>query len=192
MLKLETPMWRILPSRCMSASAPSASARRSSLSAFARSLGSPQMLPLSMSLIAPNPMRLTLSSPSFIGQLAQHRGKSERHARHAFVVKFFRCIAGQVVMRIAVKRGVGHHDRRVAVLAEGPVVRPRDPRDHAGRGHAFGWKLRVLPEGGDRPPYQGARAQVADEADEVGAVRVEPAERRRVMLAAGSVAVVAQ
>src|SRR5437763_9233746 len=79
------------------------------------------MLPLSMTRIAPNPMRLTLSSPSFIGQLAQHRGKSERHARHAFVVKLFRCIARQVVMRITVKRGVGHHDCRVAVIAEGPV-----------------------------------------------------------------------
>src|SRR5437870_2094239 len=123
MLKLETPMWRILPSRCMS---PSSAARRSTLSAFARSLGSPQMLPLSMTRIAPNPMRLTLSSPSFIGQLAQHRGKSERHARHAFVVKFFRCIAGQVVMRIAVKRGVGDHDRLVAVLAEGPMVRSEE------------------------------------------------------------------
>src|SRR3989454_12769230 len=125
---------------------PSSAARRSTLSAFARSLGSPQMLPLSMTRIAPNPMRLTLSSPSFIGQFAQHRGESERHARHAFVVKFFRGIAGQVVMRITGKRGGGHHDCPVAVLAEGPVVRPRDPRDDARRGHAFGGKLRVLPE----------------------------------------------
>src|SRR5438128_2504316 len=156
------------------------------MSAFARSLGSPQMLPLSMTRIAPNPMRLTLSSPSFFGQLAQHCGKSERHARHAFVVKFFRCIAGQVVMRIAVKRAVGDHDRLVAVLAEGPMVGPAHPWYGGGRGHALGGKLRVLPERGNQPPYQGARAQVADEADEIGAGRVEPAEPRGVMLAAGS------
>src|SRR5438445_9271505 len=104
------------------------------------------MLPLSMTRIAPNPMRLTLSSPSFIGQFAQHRGKSERHARHAFVVKFFRGIAGQVVMRIAVKRGVGHHDCRVAVLAEGPVVGPAHPWYGGGRGHAFRGEAGVLPE----------------------------------------------
>src|SRR3989454_967383 len=171
----------------MSASAPSETSS-STLSAFARSLGSPQMLPLSMTRIAPSPTRLTLSSPSFIGQFAQHRGKPERHARHAFVVKFFRGIAGQVVMRITVKRGVGHHDCRVAVLAERPMVGPAHPGNGGGRSHAFGGKPRVLPERGNRPPYQGARAQVADEADEIGAVRVEPAERRRGMLAAGSVA----
>ena len=49
-----------------------------------------------------------------------------------------------------------------------------------------------LPEGSDRSVHQGARADVADEGDEVAAVGIEEAERRRVALAAGLVAVAAE
>src|SRR3954471_18287208 len=97
-----------------------------------------------------------------------------------------------MVMRVAVERGVGDHDGRVVVLAERPVVRPGDTWKRRGRGDAFGWKARRPAESAERSPHQRARADIADEGDEIGSIRIEPAERRRIVLAARRVAVVAE
>src|SRR5687768_473465 len=171
---------------------PSATARRSTLSACGRSLGSPQMSSLSISRMAPKPRRLTLRSPILSCKLTQHPSEAERHARKTLVVELLRRVARQMVMRIAVEGRVRHHHRRIAVAPERPVVRPSDARNERGCSDAFRWELPVFAEEGNRLSDQAARAQVADESDEVGAVGIEQAERRRVALAAGGVAVVAE
>ena len=97
-----------------------------------------------------------------------------------------------MVMRVAVERGVGDHDGRVVVLAERPVVRPCDAWNRRGRGDAFRWKARRLAESADRSPHQRARADIAHEGDEIASIRIEPAKRRRIVLAARRVAVIAE
>src|SRR6185295_19654226 len=62
--------------------APSSTARRSTLCARLRSLGSPQMWSLSITRIAPKPRRLTSSSPIFMALSSGngHGGDAEHDA----------------------------------------------------------------------------------------------------------------
>src|SRR2546429_4471828 len=123
---------------------PSSTARRSTRCACLRSRGSPQMLPLSITRIAPKPRRWTVRSPIFSCKFTNDSDKAERYAREALVVELLRRVARQMVMRIAVERGVGDHDRRKPMVAERPVIRPGDPRDERRRGDALRGELCVL------------------------------------------------
>src|SRR5438067_46293 len=170
---------------------PSSYARRSTASACARSFGGPHT-PGPQTRMAPKPRRWTSRSPTFIGELLDRASEAQRDARHAQVVELLGRVAWQMVMRVAVERGVGDHDGRVVVLAERPVVRPCDAWNRRGGGDAFRWKARRLAESADRSPYQRAAADIADEGDEIASIRIEPAERRRIVLAARRVAVIAE
>src|SRR4051794_27814179 len=108
----------------------------------------------SITRIAPYPMRLTFSSPSFMSELLQHAGEAERHLGHAPVVELLRCIGGAVVVRVAVVGGIGDHQRRIAVAAERPVVRACHAGHEGRRSERLGWKARVLPEERMRALYQ--------------------------------------
>src|SRR5574340_1207692 len=173
-------------------STPSSTARRNTLSALARSLGSPQISSLPMTRMAPKPRRLTCRSAILSREVTEDSCQAEGDAREALVVELLGGVARAMIVRVAVEGGVGHHDRREAVLAERPVVGPRHAWDEGGRGEALGRESGVLPEGGDRFPYECPRAQIADEGDEVAAVRVEKTQRRRIALAAWRVVVIAE
>src|SRR5436309_14780508 len=117
-------------------------------------------------------MRLTVRSPSFIRQFLDHRREPKGHARHAHVVELLGRVARQMVMGIAVEGRVRHHDRRVAVLAKRPVIRPRYAGHACGRGYTFRWKPEMGAKCRDGSPYERSRAEIADEGDEVRAVRI--------------------
>src|SRR5687767_6802695 len=130
---------------------PSSTTRRNSLCAPARSFGGPQ-ISWPSTRMAPKPRRLTSMSPTFMGKLLQHRGEAEGDARHARIVQLLRRVARQVVVRIAEKGGVGDHDRRKAVVAERPVVRPCHAGDERRRRHALRGERRVLAKDADAFP----------------------------------------
>src|SRR5919109_4036615 len=99
---------------------PSSYARRSTRSAWLRSFGGPHTLG-PQTRIAPKPRRCTSRSPTFMGKLLDDGRESERNARHAQVVQLLGRVARQMVVRVAIERGVRDHDGGVMVLAEGPV-----------------------------------------------------------------------
>src|SRR4051812_45890005 len=95
-------------------------------------------------------------------------------------------------MPVAVVRGVGDHEGGEALVAERSMVGAQDAGHEGGRGDAFGWELRVFSKERNGFSDQGASADVADESDEIAAVRVDEIERGRVALAAGLVAIAAE
>ena len=71
------------------------------------------------------------------------------------------------------------------------MIAPGDAgHEPEGRG-VFEREIGVGAKGACRPPHQRPRGEVRDEADEVAAVGIEPAEDRRVALAARLIAVIA-
>src|SRR5688572_29297170 len=142
--------------------------------------------------MAPNPRRLTWRSPTFICEILEHFCQAERHARHALIVELIGRVARQMVVRIAVERGIGDHDRGKTVATERPMVRPCHAGYERRRGDAFGRKHRFVSEKSDRLAHQAASAQVAYKSDEVGAVGIEESQGRRIALATRRIAVVAE
>ena len=133
-----------------------------------------------------------ISSYPSVASRAKHPTRPSTAAANRRVVERPGQVAGGVVEGIAVEGRVGDHEGPVALPPERRVVAPADARDPAEGGAGLERQVAGGAEGGRRSPHRRARAQVADEAEEVAAVRVEPAEQRRVALAAGPVVVVAQ
>src|SRR5437763_16957269 len=97
-----------------------------------------------------------------------------------------------MVVRATEGRGIGHHDRRVAIAPERGVVGAVDVRYQRLRyGNALGGKLGVRSEAGDSTSHQIARGEVSDEGEKRAGIRIEPAYRRGIALAARFIAVVA-
>ena len=102
------------------------------------------------------------------------------------VVERLRQITSGVVEGIAVEGRVGGHEGSVALLPERPVVAPADARDPR--------KVAQVSSGRSEPRRGTPRPRAASRrgsggrrrSPEVAAVRVEPAEQRRVALAARS------
>src|SRR4051812_30822198 len=97
-----------------------------------------------------------------------------------------------MVEGITVEGRVGGHEGSIVLLPERPMVAPANARDPPKRGAGLKRQVRSPPERNGRTLHHPAGAEVADEAQEVAPVRVEPAEQRRVVLATGSLVVIAQ
>src|SRR2546422_272524 len=96
-------------------------------------------------------------------------------------------VSQRMVLPIPMERRVGHHDRRVSFLPEGPLIRPTDSRDNSRCGNALRRKAGVLAKAGNDSAHKIAGCQIADESDEVARLGIEEAEWKGIRLAAISV-----
>src|SRR5215813_14430585 len=90
-----------------------------------------------------------LGVPAFAGttgDLADDALDAFDHARQLVEVHLVRRVGEQMVVRIAEHGRVGDHHGLEAVLHEGPVVRPADAGNDAGRDSADAGECRVRPE----------------------------------------------
>src|SRR6266702_6043648 len=139
-----------------------------------------------MALVSPG--NLTVSGRSAL-ELPHHALEPLHHARKPFVIELVGSIVQRVIVRIAVRRGVGHHHRGPAEFPVGPLVGPAYARDRLQSHGALRRKRRVTPERADDPAHEIPRARVGDETDEIARRRIEQVEGKRVALASGRVAV---
>lgn len=93
------------------------------------------------------------------------------------VVEPLRCIGGLVVVLVAEEGCVGHHDSRTTYLPEGPVVREIDPVDPRRSHETFRREVRSFTKVADSLPHKPARAEVADETDEISVSRIDKLQR---------------
>src|SRR5688572_18905289 len=89
------------------------------------------------------------------------------HERQAFVVQALRCVRWLVVVWISIERSVRHHDRRVALLAKRPMIRPIHARKGRRQRGALRWEVDRTPERPNRLVNQRPATQVPNERDEV-------------------------
>src|SRR5215472_17714269 len=109
--------------------------------------------------------RLTaLSSP---GQIHHDFRKAVHNSGHTIVVQSLGSIGWPMVVLVPERGGVGNHDRRIACLPEGPMIRPTDTRNCSRNSCSFGGKFGTLTKRPNRSADQLARFDIADEADEI-------------------------
>src|SRR5215218_7933760 len=97
-----------------------------------------------------------------------------------------------MVPGVPVEGRVGHHEGPVALPPERSMVAPGHARDPAQGGAGLEREVAGGTEGGSSSTHDPTGAEVADKAQEVATVRVEPAEQRWTVLAAKPVVVEAQ